>query len=159
LGANIGTTIVAQAMAFDLSVLIPVFFITGVFLFSLDKQGKAKNIGRILIGLGLILMSLHWVGDSCKPVEASKNLPLLLQPLEQHSFLAIVVAALLTWMAHSSLAIVLLLMTMASTGVLPVSLALVMVLGANLGGTIAPLITSLRDSPSALRVQAGASFI
>jgi phosphate:Na+ symporter len=159
LGANIGTTLVAQALVFDLSMLIPVCFIIGVFLFSMDEQGKAKNAGRVLIGIGLILMSLHWIGESCKPVEASQTLPLLLQPLAKDNVLAIVVSALLTWMAHSSLAIVLLLMTLASNTALPVSLALIMVLGANLGSTIAPLVASLRDSPAALRVQAGCTFM
>jgi phosphate:Na+ symporter len=159
LGANIGTTLVAQALAFDLSVLIPVFLIVGVFLFSLDKQGKAKNLGRVLIGLGLILLSLQWINQSCTPVEASKSLPVLLQPLENDHILAVIVAALMTWMAHSSLTIVLLLMTMASSGVIPVSLALAMVLGANLGGTIAPLVATLRDTRTALRVQVACTFM
>ena len=159
LGANIGTTLVAQALAFDLSVLIPAFFIVGVFLFSQDKHGRAKNVGRVVIGLGLILMSLHWINESCAPVEASKSLPVLLQPLESDHVAAILVSAALTWLSHSSLSIVLLLMTMASNNVIPVSLALAMVLGANLGGTIAPLVATLRDSRASLRVQVGCTFM
>lgn len=159
LGANIGTTLVAQALAFDLSILTPLFFIVGVAMFSMDNQGRIKNFGRVLIGIGLILMALQWIALSCAPVEASKNLPLLLQPLEHDHVLAIVVAAALTWMAHSSLAIVLLLMTMATSSALPLPLALIMVLGANLGGTIGPLVATLRSERAALRVQAGCTIM
>lgn len=159
LGADIGTTLVAQVMAFDMSWLSPVLLFAGVILFSLDKIGKSKNIGRIFIGLGLILLSLRLISEAAAPLRESETLPLILAPLQYDEFLALLVAALITWMAHSSLAIVLMLMTLTSAGALPVDLALIMVLGANLGGTIAPLIATLRDSPAAIRVPAGNMLI
>ena len=159
LGADIGTTLVAQMLAFDVSWLAPVVLIAGVFLFSLEKIGKAKNIGRILIGLGLIMVSLRMISDASAPLKHSGTLPLILAPLQYDEFLAMFVAALITWFAHSSLAIVLMLMTLTASGAMPVSLAMIMVLGANLGGTIAPLISTLRDSPAAVRVPAGNMLI
>ena len=155
LGADIGTTLVAQALAFDVTWLAPLALLIGVILFSLEKLGKAKNIGRILIGLGLILISLRMISDASSPLKHSDTLPLILAPLQYDEFLAMLVAALITWLAHSSLAIVLMLMTLTSSGALPIDLAMIMVLGANLGGTIAPLISTLRDSPAAMRVPAG----
>lgn len=152
LGANVGTTLVAQLMAFDVSWLAPVCLLAGVVLFSFDQWSKAKNIGRILIGLGLILMSLNWISESSVPIKDSPTLPLILQPLGGDNTLAIIVSSLLTWLAHSSLATVLLLMSLAGSGVLPVKLAMVMVLGANLGGAIPPVIATWRDSPAAIRV-------
>lgn len=159
LGADIGTTLVAQVMAFDVSWLSPVLLLAGVILFSLEKLGKSKNIGRILIGLGLILLSLRLISEASIPLKHSDTLPLILAPLQYDSFLAMLVAAVITWVAHSSLAIVLMLMTLTSSGAIPVNLAMVMVLGANLGGTIAPLIGTLRDSPAAIRVPAGNMLI
>lgn len=151
LGADVGTTIVAQLLAFDISILIPIFFIVGLFLFSSDKSGKAKNIGRILIGIGLILMSLRWISESAIPMKQSETLPAILKPLHDDMILAIIVAALITWIAHSSLAVVLLLMSLQTTGTLPADLALIMVLGVNLGGTIAPIVATLRDGRVAMR--------
>lgn len=154
LGADVGTTIVAQLLAFDLSWLSPVALAVGVFLFSFDKMDKAKNIGRILIGIGLVLLSISLIGQSAGPIKSSETLPLILSPLQNDTFLSLLVAALMTWLIHSSLATVLLLMSLASSGVLPVDLAYVMVLGVNVGGTIAPLVSTLRDAPAAVRVTA-----
>ncbi len=155
LGADVGTTLVAQALSFDLSWLFPVFLIIGVSLFSFKKLTKAKNLGRVFIGLALVLMSLMWIRQSAEPLAQSETLPILLQTLQNDPVLAILVAVLMTWMAHSSLAIVLLLMSLVAAGTLPVPLAFIMVLGANLGGTIAPLLATWRDAPAAVRVPTG----
>ncbi|MBU0859405.1 MAG: Na/Pi cotransporter family protein, partial [Alphaproteobacteria bacterium] len=155
LGADVGTTIVAQLLTFDLSWLYPVLLTSGVILFSFDKISKAKNIGRIMIGLGLVLLSLAWIRESASPLQHSETLPIILNAIGGDMLLALVIAALLTWMAHSSLAIVLLLMSLTTSGVLPVELGLIMVLGANMGGTIAPLLSTMRDAPAAFRVPAG----
>lgn len=155
LGADVGTTLVAQLMTFDLRWLYPVLLTGGVILFSFDKISKAKNIGRIMIGLGLILLSLAWIKTSAAPLQHSETLPVILKAISGDTLLALVIAALLTWMAHSSLAIVLLLMSLTTSGVLPVELGIVMVLGANLGGTIAPFLSTMRDAPAALRVPVG----
>ncbi len=155
LGADVGTTIVAQLLTFDLKWLYPLLLTIGVILFGFDKISKAKNIGRICIGLGLILLSLAWIRESAEPLQHSETLPVILKAIGGDTILALVISILLTWMAHSSLAIVLLLMSLTTSGVLPVELGLVMVLGANMGSTIAPLLSTMRDAPAALRVPAG----
>jgi phosphate:Na+ symporter len=155
LGANLGTAIVTQVMTFDLSWLYPMLLIMGVVLFSFDKVSKAKNIGRILIGLSLLLMSLSWIENSAAPLEHSETLPVIIKALGGDAIFGILLAALLTWMAHSSLAIVLLLMSLVSTGILPVPLGLAMVLGANLGGAVGPAVEMMNDSPAARRVALG----
>lgn len=155
LGADVGTTLVAQLLSFDVSWLSPAVILAGCVLFSLDKLGKSKNIGRILIGLGLILLSLNLISEASGPLKHSETLPLVLKPLQNDAFLAVIVAALITWLAHSSLAIILMLISLTVSGVLPASLALVMVLGCNLGGTIAPMVATIKDSPVARRVPFG----
>ena len=155
LGADVGTTIVAQLLAFDVSWMTPALLLVGGIFFSIEKINNFKNYGRIMIGLALLLLSLQMISVASVPMKQSQTLPLILKPLQNDNFLALMVAILMTWLAHSSLAIVLLLMSLAQSKVITVSLAVIMVLGANIGSTIAPLISTLRDSPSAIRITVG----
>ena len=155
LGADVGTTLVAQLFSLDLSFLIPLFMIIGYIAFAKKRSGRFKNFGRIFIGLALMLLALTWIKDSAVPLKESEVLAVVLQALEQDKIFAILIAAILTWLAHSSLAIILLLMSFVVSGVLPLMLGIYMVLGANLGGTIPPILATLKDHPEALRVPVG----
>jgi len=155
LGADVGTTLVAQLFSLDLSFLIPVFMIAGYISFAKRRSGRFKNLGRILIGLALMLFALMWIKDAAEPLKESEILPVVLGALESDKIFAILIAALLTWLAHSSLAIILLLMSFVASGILPLMLGIYMVLGANLGGTIPPILATLKDHPEALRVPVG----
>lgn len=156
LGADIGTTIVAQALTFDLSWLSPALLILGYIFYSGKEQaGTRRQVGRILIGLGLMLLALATIKMAAIPLKTSQTLPLILSPLDTDPILAVLVGVILTWVFHSSLAIVLLLMSMVGADVIPIHLALMMVLGANIGNVIAPLMSSLKDPPQAARIPAG----
>lgn len=155
LGADVGTTLVAQVFSFDLSLLIPIFMVAGYILFSFKDAGRLKNAGRILVGAALMLFALGWIKGAAEPLKSSEVLPLILGTLEQDPFFAVMLTALMTWLMHSSLATVLLLMSFVVSGVLPLTLGLYMVLGANLGGTIPPILATLKDHPEALRVPVG----
>ncbi len=156
LGANVGTALVAQALSFNLEWLMPVIMFTGYLIFSIyQKKGKMAHIGRALIGLAIMLLALYWIRDASAPLKNSEILPLVLQSLDTDPIFSILVATILTWLCHSSLAIVLLLVSLVGGGVLPVHLGLAMVLGANLGGAMAPLMATLKDSPQAARVPLG----
>lgn len=155
LGADVGTTLVAQVLSFDISIAMPVLMVAGYVLYSIEHSGRFKNVGRIMIGLTFMLMALSLIRESAAPLKESETLPLILEPLARDPFFAVLLAALFTWIAHSSLAIVLLVMSLVGSGVLPLTLALYMVLGANMGGTIAPLIATLRDNPDAMRIPLG----
>jgi len=159
LGADVGTTLVAQILTFNMGLLSPILMIGGYILYSFEASGKLKNLGRIAVGLSLMLLALTLIREGAEPLKTSKALPLVLSALGSDPFFAIVVAALLTWIAHSSLAIVLLLTSLVAGGALPLTLGLYMVLGANIGGTIAPLIATLRDNPTALRIPLGNMLI
>lgn len=156
LGADVGTTLVAQLLTFDLSWLSPVLIIIGYSFYTIKNQASTKRQGgRILIGLGLMLLALTVIKHEAGPLKESETLPYILAPLDRDPFFSILVGALLTWLFHSSLAIVLLLMSMVHSDVIPLHLALTMVLGANIGGVIAPLLSSLKDPPQAARIPAG----
>jgi phosphate:Na+ symporter len=159
LGADVGTTLVAQLFSLDLTLLTPIFMVTGYVLYSLEHSGRIKNIGRVLIGLSLMLIALAMIKQASLPLKESETLPLIIGPLSSDPFFAVLLAALFTWIAHSSLAIVLLIMSLVAGGVLPLMLGLYMVLGANIGGTIAPLISTLRDNPDAMRIPLGNMLI
>jgi len=156
LGADIGTTIVAQVLTFDLSWLSPVLMVAGYVFYSGKEQAATRRqIGRILIGLALMLLALATIKLAAVPLKTSETLPLILAPLDTDPILAVLVGVILTWVFHSSLAIVLLLMSMVGAEVIPIHLALMMVLGANIGNVIAPLMSSLKDPPQAARIPAG----
>ncbi|HPQ50913.1 MAG TPA: Na/Pi cotransporter family protein, partial [Alphaproteobacteria bacterium] len=156
LGADVGTTLVAQLLTFDLSWLSPVLIIFGYAFYSSKEQASVKRqIGRILVGLGLMLLALTVIKHEAGPLKESDTLPLILAPLDHDPFFSVLVGAVLTWLFHSSLAIVLLLMSMVHTEVVPLHLALMLVLGANIGNVIAPLMSSLKDPPQAARIPAG----
>lgn len=156
LGADVGTTLVAQVLSFDFTWVAPLMMLAGYIVFSLNQdKGRGEHVGTVLLGLGMMLFALTFIKESADPLKTSETLPLILAPLDKDILLAVIVAALLTWLSHSSLAIVLLLVSFVGSGVLPIHLGLAMVLGANLGGAIAPLVASLRDGAAASRVPVG----
>ncbi len=156
LGADVGTTIVAQVLTFDLSWLSSAMLIVGYFFYAGKNQsGPMRQVGRILVGLGLMMLALALIKGAAAPLKESETLPLILKPLSGDPLLAVIFGALLTWLFHSSLAIVLLLMSMVHTDLISVELAIIMVLGANIGNTIAPLLSALKDPPEAARIPCG----
>jgi phosphate:Na+ symporter len=156
LGADVGTTLVAQVLAFDFTWVAPLMMLVGYILFSsFQEKGRGEHVGTMLLGLGMMLFALSFIKESSEPLKSSETLPVILKALDKDLFFAVVVAALLTWLSHSSLAIVLLLVSFVAGGILPVHLALAMVLGANIGGGVAPLLAALKDGPVASRVPAG----
>ena len=153
LGADVGTALLALVLSLKVEWLAPFFVLTGfVFHRIYYKAGRKKYIGRLLISLGLMLFALNWIKSSTAPLAESEALPVVINALENDAIMGVMVAALLTWMAHSSLAIVLLLVSFAAAGLISPVLGIIMVLGANLGGAIAPIVATLKDSPKALRV-------
>ncbi|PJB71764.1 MAG: na+/Pi-cotransporter family protein [Alphaproteobacteria bacterium CG_4_9_14_3_um_filter_47_13] len=156
LGADVGTSIVAQLLSFDVSWLAPLLITVGYIVFSTNKKkGKLEHIGKLVMGLALMLFALAWIKQSAIPLKESDVLAMVLHSLDKDPVMALMLAALLTWVAHSSLAIVLLLMSLVGSGVLPVEVGLVMVLGANLGGAFVPLFATLKDNREACRVPVG----
>lgn len=155
LGADVGTTLVAQVFSLDLSILVSLFMVAGYIFFSMKGNGRLKNLGRIFVGLALMLFSLGWIREATEPLKESLVLENIIGALGSDPFFAVILVAILTWFVHSSLAIVLLLMSFVVSGILPVTLGLYMVLGANLGGTIPPILATLKDNPEALRIPVG----
>lgn len=155
LGANIGTTLIVQALSFDLSWLAPLLFLLGLLAF---KRGRTRmrDLGRVAIGLGLMLLSLHLLIAAIEPTETAPAMRALFGAVTREPVLALLLAAVLTWAAHSSAAIVLLILSLAQTGVVTPVESLALVLGANLGSAVNPLIEGAGgDDPAHRRLPLG----
>lgn len=156
IGSDIATTLVAQILIFDLSWISPALITLGVVGFLMNKQGGRKNhIFRVFIGLGLMLLSLSLIKQVSAPLAESETLPLILAPLEADPIMAILIAALITWIMHSSLASVLLFAALASGNIIDLELGILMILGANLGGAFIAYAVTYKDGGDARRVTTG----
>ena len=155
LGADIGTSLVAQVLSFDVSWLSPVFIAGGLIVHNWTEANRPKQLGRAAIGLGLVLLALKLIVTGSLPVRESVVLQEVLGALAGEKVLAVLIAALLTYLAHSSLAIVLLIIALATGGVVTVPFAFALVLGANLGGMLPPITANLAQGPEARRVPVG----
>ena len=156
LGANVGTTLIVQFLSFDISALAPVLFLIGLVVFRIGGTSLTRAIGRVAIGLGLILLALHILLDTLAPAEQAPAVQALLASITNDPVLCIVIAAALTWAAHSSVAIVLLVMSLAYSQFVTPEAALALVLGANLGSAINPLIEAgIRGDPASRRLPVG----
>jgi phosphate:Na+ symporter len=153
LGANVGTALLTQVLSFNMALVGPPLVLIGVLVFRWAAGGRAKNIGRIGIGLGLMLMALAGLVHTLGPIENTPLLRPVVAALARDPLLAVLVAAAVTWACHSSIAIVLLVASFAATHVVDPTGALALVLGANLGGTLPPLIDA--PTPAARRLPLG----
>jgi phosphate:Na+ symporter len=155
LGADVGTTLAAQLLSFNLSWLVPVLLTSGYIVNKTMEASQYKHVGRAMIGVSLILVSLGMIKTVAEPLKHSEVLKLMMDPLSSQPLLAIAISAIMTWLAHSSLGMVLLYMSFVHTGTMPVELGFLLVLGANVGGVLAPVIMTLRDIPAGRRVPLG----
>ncbi|MFL5337415.1 MAG: Na/Pi cotransporter family protein [Geminicoccaceae bacterium] len=155
LGANVGTTLIVQALSFNVAEVAPVLVLVGVLMF---RRGTAstRDLGRVFIGLGLMLMALRDLLELVTPYEDVPSLRLLLGAVATEPVLDVILAAGLTWAAHSSVAIVLLVVSLAAKDVVPPAAAFALVLGANLGTAINPVLEGATgDDPAAKRLPIG----
>ena len=155
LGADIGTSLMALLFSRDLSWLSPLFIFVGVVLFIARQSTTVGRVGRILIGLGLMLLALRLVTESANVLTQAPAIKALLASLSSDLLLEIMVGALLAVLCYSSLAIVLLTATLASTSVIPVDVALGLVLGANLGSGALAVLTTLSANIETRQVPLG----
>ncbi len=151
LGADLGSSIVTQILLVRAAWLVPVLILIGVTLFLKAERQTYRQLGRILIGLALVLVSLDMIRNATNPLRDSDAIAPLAGYLANDAITAFMVGALLAWAMHSSVAAVLMFVTFAAQGLLPASAAMAMVLGANLGGSFIPFTLTL-GSPRNARI-------
>ncbi|WP_404934187.1 Na/Pi cotransporter family protein [Nitratireductor sp. L15S-10] len=155
LGADLGSALVVQVLSFDLSWAIPLVMLAGATMFLKFERREIRQGGRILLGIAFILLSLSMIGQSTAPLRESEVLPQIMGYLRDDPITALVLAAFLTWLIHSSVAAILLISAFAEQGVLPVEVALPMVLGANIGGGLIAVWLTRGLSEDARRIPLG----
>ncbi len=156
LGANVGTTLIVQVLSFDVSRLAALFVLVGVVLFRRGTLSRPRDLGRVAIGLGLMLFALQQLLNLITPYEDVPSLRLLLGAIATQPLIDVILAAALTWAAHSSVAVVLLIVSFAAKGVVPPEAAFALVLGANLGTALNPLLEgAIGGDPVAKRLPVG----
>jgi phosphate:Na+ symporter len=156
LGANVGTTLIVQVLSFNISAAAPVLFVIGLFAFRSGARSRIKDIGRVSIGLGLMLLALHILLDSLAPAENAPSVRVLMNAMTGDPVLCIVLGAIVTWAVHSSVATVLLVMSLAFAHFITPFAALALVLGANLGSAINPVFEGARrGTPASYRLPLG----
>jgi phosphate:Na+ symporter len=155
LGADVGTSLMSVVFSLDLSWLSPLFIFSGVVMFISRQSTQVGRFGRVLIGLGLMLLALRLVAESTAIIVQSPAIKALLLSLSSDVLLEITVGAVLAVVAYSSLAIVLLTATLAASGAVPLDVAIGLVLGANLGSGLLAVLATAKSTVEVRQVPMG----
>jgi len=155
LGADVGTALMTLVFSFDLSWLSPFLIFVGVTLFMRSESSKAGRYGRILIGLGLIILALQLIVLAARPLTQAAGVKAIFASLTGDVLLDMLVAAVFTMLSYSSLAVVLLTATLATSKVISLHVAMGLVLGANLGSGLLAMLNTVTAAPEARRVTLG----
>ena len=154
-GADIGTALMSVLFSTDLSWLSPLFIFVGVVLSITRPATTAGRFGRVLIGLGLMLLALRLVVEATGPLFESVAMRAVLASISSDVLLEVTIGAAFAVVAYSSLAVVLLVAAMASSAVVPLDVALGLVLGANLGSGVLAVLTTAKSEIAVRQVTVG----
>ncbi|CAN7159649.1 Na/Pi cotransporter family protein [Aquipseudomonas alcaligenes] len=155
LGADVGTALMARVLTFDLSWLSPLLIFFGVVFFLSRKQTRIGQLGRVAIGLGLIILALQLIVAAAEPITTAKGVKVLFSSLTGDVMLDALTGALFAMVTYSSLAAVLLSATLAAAKVIPLKVALCLVIGANVGSGILAMISATSQNAAGRRVALG----
>ncbi|WP_406705513.1 Na/Pi cotransporter family protein [Sodalis sp.] len=155
LGADVGTALMARVLTFDLSWLSPLLIFIGVCLFLGRKQSRAGQLGRVAIGLGLILLALELIVSASTPITQASGVKVLFSSLTGDILLDALTGALFAIISYSSLAAVLLTATLSATDVISFKVALCLAIGANLGSGILAMLNASGQNAEGKRVALG----
>ncbi|WP_341263186.1 Na/Pi cotransporter family protein [Morganella morganii] len=155
LGADVGTALMARVLTFDLSWLSPLLILAGVTTFLSQKKSRTGQLGRVGIGLGLIILALQLIVASAEPITQASAVQAIFTSLSGDAVLALLVGALFAMVSYSSLAAVLLTATLSATGLVPLHISLAIVIGSNLGSGFLAMLSSRGQNAVARQVVLG----
>jgi len=155
LGADVGTAVMVQVFALDLRWIAPLAIVVGVVVYLSRRNERAGQIGRIVLGFGVMILALQLITAATAPLAQAAGVKTLLAQLSGDTLLDVLIGALFAVMSYSSLAVVLLVATLAASSVLPLHVALPLVLGANLGSGLLALLTTMKSDAVTRRVPLG----
>jgi phosphate:Na+ symporter len=139
LGGDLGSALLIQILSLRLDWLLPLLLAVGGFLFLKTERRGLKQAGRIILGIALILIALRLLRETMEPIRDSAFLPAISGYLARDFLTAFLAGAALAFVMHSSVAVILMCVTVVAIGALPTGVGLSLVLGANLGSALIPL--------------------
>ncbi len=147
LGADLGSALVVQILSFDLSWLMPILLLVGGTLFLKGRSSLLRQTGRIILGVGVILLSLQLISDATEPLRDSGFIVVTMSYLSEDLVASFLVGIIVTWLLHSSVASVLLIVALVGQQIVPPAVGVALILGTNLGaGLIAYGLTRNQNS-------------
>ncbi|WP_039055772.1 Na/Pi cotransporter family protein [Enterobacter sp. Bisph1] len=155
LGADVGTALMARILTFDLSWLSPLLIFIGVIFFLGRKQTREGQLGRVGIGLGLILLALELIVQAVTPITQANGVQVIFASLTGDIMLDALIGAVFAIISYSSLAAVLLTATLVTAGIISFPVALCLVIGANLGSGLLAMLNNSGANAAARRVALG----
>ena len=167
LGANVGTALIVKALSFDVSWLSPLLILAGYLVFKRSPKGRTRDLGRVGIGLGLMLLALQMMVTTLQPAGGAASGPVMTalttDPVLRDLFASftndpiidVLAGAVAALVAHSSVAVLLLLTSLAGSHAISPMAAIALVLGANVGGALPPMLETSALNPANRRVPAG----
>ena len=151
MGANIGTTITAQLVSLDVNFLAPIALGIGIVIYMFSKKPKYKHIAEILIGFGILFTGMDFMKEAVKPLAEYKGFTDMLLSFGHHPILGVLMGFAITAIVQSSSASMGMLIALASQGLIPVTAALPILYGENIGTCVTSLISSIGASRNARR--------
>jgi phosphate:Na+ symporter len=155
LGADVGTALMVQVFSLNLTWLAPLLIVGGVIVYLSKKNERAGQIGKIALGLGVMILALQLIGQATLPLTKAAGVRVLFAQISGDLLLDVLIGALLAVASYSSLAVVLLVASLAAANIVPAHAALSVVLGANLGSGLLALLTTWKADPITRRVPLG----
>ncbi len=152
LGADLGSAIVVQLLSFRLDWLVPILLAIGGWFFVKTDRRILKQAGRILLGIAFILLSLRFLRETMDPIRDSAFLPAIAAYLESDFLTAFLIGGAVAVLMHSSVAVVLMCVTLVAIEAIPLTAGISLVLGANLGSAVIPVWLSRDMNAAAKRI-------
>lgn len=151
MGANIGSTVTAQIIAFDVSRLAPFMLAAGFIMYAFGKRMLIRRVGEVVMGLGLLFIGIQFMGDATRPLRTFPPFIDAMQNME-HPLLGIVVGAVFTAIVQSSAATLGIVIALGAQGLMPLEAGIALILGANVGTCGTALLASIGKSAEAVQV-------
>ncbi|WP_019221447.1 Na/Pi cotransporter family protein [Bartonella senegalensis] len=141
-GGELGSALVVKILSYDLTIVVPLCLLIGTCIFMTTEKRDWRQIGRIIIGIGLLILSLQMISTATEPLRESAILPSIINYLSTDPVSTFLLAAVITYFLHSSIAGIILLVNFANYDLIHAQMCIIMVLGVNFGSSlIAPLLT------------------
>ncbi len=151
MGANIGTTITAQLVAFKLDTIAPLFVFVGAMMVMFVKVKRRREIGNIILGFGVLFTGMGTMSGAMKPLTSSTVFQQVLTTVGGHWYLGILAGALITAILQSSSATTGILVALATAGAVDIKMALPIIFGCNIGTCVTAMIATVGTNKTAHR--------